>query len=152
MEAAGLPPGSSATGPAADGTGWQPISWRVRLGLHGSKPLAYDDLRDWISALEKAGELKRIHEEVSPELEITEITDRVRKIGSHPSPKKNGKDGAPTVADAYAPGGPALLFENIKGHPGQKVLINQFGSERRMALSLGVEKVDEIAERIHTLM
>ena len=39
--------------------------------------MAYDDLRDWIKTLEKHGELKRIREEVSPELEITEITDRV---------------------------------------------------------------------------
>ena len=44
--------------------------------------MAYDDLRDWIETLEKHGELKRIREEVSPELEITEITDRVSKIGS----------------------------------------------------------------------
>jgi 4-hydroxy-3-polyprenylbenzoate decarboxylase len=44
--------------------------------------LAYDDLRDWIKTLEKHGELKRIHEEVSPELEITEITDRASKIGA----------------------------------------------------------------------
>ena len=44
--------------------------------------MAYDDLRDWIRTLEKNGELKRIREEVSPELEITEITDRVSKIGS----------------------------------------------------------------------
>ena len=44
--------------------------------------MAYDDLRDWIKTLEKHGELKRIREEVSPELEITEITDRVSKIGS----------------------------------------------------------------------
>jgi 4-hydroxy-3-polyprenylbenzoate decarboxylase len=91
--------------------------------------LAYDDLRDWIKTLEKHGELKRIREEVSPELEITEITDRVTKAG-----------------------GPALLFENVKGHPGHKVLINQFGSERRMALALGVDRVDEIAERISGLM
>ena len=91
--------------------------------------MAYDDLRDWIKTLEKHGELKRISEEVSPELEITEITDRVSKSG-----------------------GPALLFENIKGHPGHKVFINQFGSERRMALALGVERLDEIAERIHGLM
>ncbi len=41
--------------------------------------MAYDDLRDWIKTLEKHGELKRIREEVSPELEITEITDRVCK-------------------------------------------------------------------------
>ena len=52
----------------------------------------------------------------------------------------------------YAPGGPALLFENVKGHPGHKVFINQFGSERRMALALGVDKLDEIAERITGLM
>jgi len=99
--------------------------------------LAYDDLRDWIKALEKHGELKHIREEVSPELEITEITDRVSKIGS------GGK---------YAPGGPALLFENVKGFPGQKVLINQFGSERRMALALGVDHLDEIAGRISGLL
>jgi 4-hydroxy-3-polyprenylbenzoate decarboxylase len=116
--------------------------------------LAYDDLRDWIKALEKHGELRRIREEVSPELEITEITDRVSKIGSssHPFRKERGKDGAREPSETYAPGGPALLFENIKGHPGHKVLINQFGSERRMALALGVDRIDEIAERIHALM
>lgn len=108
--------------------------------------MAYDDLRDWIKTLEKNGELKRIREEVSPELEITEITDRVSKIGSKPLQKSGD------VKPAYAPGGPALLFENIKGHPGHKVLINQFGSERRMAMSLGVERLDEIADRIKGLM
>ena len=76
--------------------------------------MAYSDLREWISALEKAGELKRIKAEVDPVLEITEITDRVSKWGPR------GSHGA---------GGPALLFENVKGHPGAKVLINQFGSE-----------------------
>ncbi len=119
--------------------------------------MAYDDLRDWIKTLEKYGELRRIREEVSPELEITEITDRVSKVGasSHPSSvfssKSHSKDGA-TTGGNYAPGGPALLFENVKGHPGHKVLINQFGSERRMALALGVERLDEIAERIRGLM
>ena len=110
--------------------------------------MAYDDLRDWIKALDKAGELKRIREEVSPELEITEITDRVAKIGA--KPHKTGKGTA--AKEKYAPGGPALLFENIKGHPGHKVFINQFGSERRMAMSLGVDHLDEIAERIKGLM
>ena len=105
--------------------------------------MAYTDLRDWIKTLEKQGELKRIQQEVSPDLEITEITDRVSKIGAKSGPK---------TRESYAPGGPALLFENIKGHPGQKVLINQFGSERRMNLALGVERLDEIAERIHGLM
>jgi 4-hydroxy-3-polyprenylbenzoate decarboxylase len=98
--------------------------------------LAYDDLRDWIKALEKQDELKRIGEEVSAELEITEITDRVSKL-------RTGKHG---------PGRPALLFENVKGHAGQKVLMNQFGSERRMALALGVDRLDEIAARISGLM
>jgi 4-hydroxy-3-polyprenylbenzoate decarboxylase len=105
--------------------------------------LAYDDLRDWIGTLEKHGELKRIHEEVSPELEITEITDRVSKIGA-------GQSGA--TQQKYAPGGPALLFENVTGHPGHKVFINQFGSERRMALALGVDRLDEIAVRIRGLI
>ncbi|HLY40947.1 MAG TPA: UbiD family decarboxylase [Terracidiphilus sp.] len=106
--------------------------------------VAYDDLRDWITALEKQGELKRIREEVSPELEITEITDRVSKIGA--TGTRIG------TKQKYAEGGPALLFENVKGYPGHKVFINQFGSERRMAMALGVERVDEIAERIHGLM
>jgi 4-hydroxy-3-polyprenylbenzoate decarboxylase len=107
--------------------------------------LAYDDLRDWIKTLEKQGELKRIREEVSPELEITEITDRVSKIGV-----ASAKDRA--ASSKYAAGGPALLFENVKGHPGHKVFINQFGSERRMALALGVDGLDEIADRISGLM
>ncbi|HEV2135559.1 MAG TPA: UbiD family decarboxylase [Terracidiphilus sp.] len=104
--------------------------------------MAYDDLRDWIKTLEKQGELKRIGEEVSPELEIAEITDRVSKMGSGQG-ARGGK---------YAPGGPALLFERVKGHPGHKVLMNQFGSERRMAMALGVERLDEIAARISGLM
>ncbi|MGA3373708.1 MAG: UbiD family decarboxylase [Terracidiphilus sp.] len=108
--------------------------------------MAYNDLRDWIKALEKAGELKRIREEVSPELEITEITDRVSKICA-----PAGAD-AKTGAGKYAPGGPALLFENVKGHPGHKVFINQFGSQRRMAMALGVERLDEIADRITGLL
>ena len=105
--------------------------------------MAYKDLRDWIQTLEKQGELKRVREEVSPELEITEITDRVSKIGSHSGRQKESK---------YPPGGPALLFENVKGHPGHKVFINQFGSERRMAMALGVDNLEQIAERIHSLI
>jgi 4-hydroxy-3-polyprenylbenzoate decarboxylase len=108
--------------------------------------MAYDDLRDWIKTLEKHGELKRIREEVSPELEITEITDRVSKIGAR------GSSNSTSGAGNYAPGGPALLFENVKGHPGHSVLINQFGSERRMTLALGVDRLDQIAERITGLL
>ena len=111
--------------------------------------MAYNDLREWIAALDKTGELKRITEPVSPRLEITEITDRVSKIGKLQSGKSSetGKS-----KQAYTAGGPALLFENIAGHPGHKVFINQFGSERRMALALGVNHLDEIAARIQGLL
>src|SRR6195256_5069273 len=100
--------------------------------------LAYDDLRDWIKALDRAGELKRIRTEADPILEIAEITDRVSKSKS--------KDGQGTV------GGKALLFENLKGYPGSQLLINQFGSARRMRLALEVDTLDEIAERIRGFM
>ena len=93
--------------------------------------MAYDDLREWIKALDRAGELKKIKTEVDPILEITEIADRVSKSGS---------------------GGPALLFQNIKGHPGSQVLINQFGSARRMKLALEVDALDEVADRIRHFM
>ncbi len=112
--------------------------------------MAYDDLRDWIKTLEKNGELRRIREEVSPELEITEITDRVSKSGARGI--GSGGKGSGASQSKFAPGGPALLFENVKGHPGHQVLINQFGSERRMAMALGVERIEEIAERISGLM
>jgi len=103
--------------------------------------LAYDDLRDWIAALDRAGELRKIRTEVDPILEITEITDRVSKM-----PVKNNG------GRASSPGGPALLFQNVKGHPGAQVLINQFGSARRMDLALEVETLDEVADRIRQFM
>ena len=98
--------------------------------------MAYDDLRDWIRALESAGELKRIRTEADPILEITEIADRVSK----------SRDQQGTV------GGKALLFENVKGYPGSQLLINQFGSARRMCLALEVNTLDEIAGRIRAFM
>ncbi|HEV2114241.1 MAG TPA: UbiD family decarboxylase domain-containing protein, partial [Terriglobales bacterium] len=103
--------------------------------------MAYSDLRDWIAALDRAGELKRVKAEVDPILEITEITDRVSKSGRHGSAMR-----------ATAPGGPALLFENVKGYRGAKVLINQFGSERRMQMALEVNSLDEVAGRIRQFM
>ena len=99
--------------------------------------MAYDDLREWIAALDRAGELKKIRTEVDPVLEITEVTDRVSK--------GLGSKGAP-------PGGPALLFQNIKGHSGSQVLINQFGSLRRMNLALEVDALDQVADRIRAFM
>src|ERR1700688_2160034 len=86
--------------------------------------MAYADLRDFIRALEKHGELKRISFEVDPKLEITEFADRSVKSG-----------------------GPALLFENPKGSK-IPVLINSFASMRRMEIALKVESIDEIAGRI----
>src|SRR5712664_50607 len=82
-----------------------------------------------MAALERAGELKTIHTPVNPILEIAEITDRVSKTG-----------------------GPALLFQNVEGHPGSQVLINQFGSESRMKLALEVDSLNEIADRIRHFM
>src|SRR5205814_8336987 len=58
--------------------------------------------------------------------------------------------GRPT--NAQQPGGPALLFQNIKGHPGSQLLINQFGSARRMNLALEVDSLDQVADRIRAFM
>ncbi len=86
--------------------------------------MAYSDLREFIRALEKNGELKRIPFEVDPYLEITEFADRAVKRG-----------------------GPALLFEKPKGSK-VPVLINSFASARKMQIALGVDSIDEIAGRI----
>ena len=86
--------------------------------------MAYDDLRDFIRALEKQGELRRIPFPVDPVLEITEFADRAVKTG-----------------------GPALLFENPTGSD-IPVLINSFASMRRMELALEVSSVEEVAQRI----
>ena len=102
--------------------------------------MAYNDLRDWIKALDQGGELKRIRTEADPILEVTEIADRVSKS------KVTDKDGQGSV------GGKALLFENLKGYPGARLLINQFGSARRMKLALEVDALDEIADRIRAFL
>ena len=86
--------------------------------------MAYNDLRDFVAALEKSGELKRIPFEVDPYLEITEFADRSVKSG-----------------------GPALLFEKPKGST-VPVLINAFASMKRMEIALEVDSVDEVARRI----
>ena len=90
--------------------------------------MAYTNLREFIRNLEKAGELKRIKTAVSPDLEITEITDRISKSC-----------------------GPALLFEKVEGSK-MPLLINAFGSKKRMAMALNVENLDEIAAEIDTLI
>ena len=90
--------------------------------------MPYDDLRDFIRALEKASELKRIPFEVDPYLEITEFADRSVKSG-----------------------GPALLFEKPKGSD-VPVLINAFASMRRMEIALEVASVEEVAAQISELL
>ncbi|HEY6960730.1 MAG TPA: menaquinone biosynthesis decarboxylase [Gaiellaceae bacterium] len=86
------------------------------------------DLRDWIALLEREGELVRVRAEVDPKLEITEIVDRVVKQG-----------------------GPALLFERPKGAD-VPLLINQFGTEKRMCMAFGVERLDDISERVGEIL
>ncbi len=109
---------------------------RIIVCFLAESDLAYNDLREWIAALDRAGELRKIRTEADPILEIAEIADRVSKS----SPQK------------YGTGGPALLFQNIKGHPGSQLFINQFGSERRMRLALEVDALDQIADRIRAFM
>ncbi len=89
----------------------------------------YKSLSEFITRLERVGELIRISTPVSSELEIAEITDRMVKT------KGSGK---------------ALLFENTdKDFP---VLTNLYGSERRMAMALGVERLEDISERLNSLV
>ena len=86
------------------------------------------DLREWIALLEREGELVRVPAEVDPYLEVTEIVDRSVRAR-----------------------GPALLFEKPKGasHP---LLINQFGTERRMCLALGVDSLDDAAAKLGSVL
>jgi 4-hydroxy-3-polyprenylbenzoate decarboxylase len=108
--------------------------------------LPFDDLRQWIAALDRAGELKRIQTEASPILEIAEITDRVSKV------HLRGQPPSVRAGEGRQPGGPALLFQNLKGHARSQLLINQFGSDARMKLALGVSSFDEVADRIRAFM
>jgi len=108
--------------------------------------LPFDDLRHWIAALDRAGELKRIQTEADPILEIAEITDRVSKM------HLRGQPPSVRAGEGRQPGGPALLFQNLKGHARSQLLINQFGSDARMKLALGVSSFDEVADRIRAFM
>jgi 4-hydroxy-3-polyprenylbenzoate decarboxylase len=93
--------------------------------------VGYADLREFVKRLEKEGELRRVKAEVDPVLEVTEVVQRAQAIAG---PKGNS-------------GGMALLFENPKGSR-YPLLINAFGSVRRMELAFEVEKLDEVAARI----
>jgi 4-hydroxy-3-polyprenylbenzoate decarboxylase len=89
---------------------------------------AYDDLRDFLAAVEKDGDLARVPVRVDPHLEVAEIVTRVVRAG-----------------------GPALLFSDVGGKD-MPLAINVFGTERRMAKALGVERLDEIGHRIRDLL
>src|SRR3982750_2799458 len=86
------------------------------------------DLREWIALLEREGELVRVTAEVDPYLEVTEIVDRTVKAG-----------------------GPALLFESPKGAR-CPLLVNQFGTERRRCLALGVDRLDDAADKLGSVL
>jgi 4-hydroxy-3-polyprenylbenzoate decarboxylase len=86
--------------------------------------MPYDGLRDFITKLEKENELARIGHEVDPVLEMTVIAEK-----------------------AFKAGGKALLFENPKGYD-IPVLMNAFGTEKRMKMALEVDKFEEIGERL----
>ena len=86
--------------------------------------MPFADLQEFLAALESKKLLKRIKAEVSQDLEIAEITDRVVKAG-----------------------GPALLFENVRGHT-VPVAINLFGSDERMAVAMEVESVEKLPESL----
>jgi len=93
----------------------------------------YADLRSFVDALERSGELVRVRAPVSPVLEIAEITDRVSKSAAPSRPSRSAQRNDPRFFDR---GGPALLFENVEGSS-FPVLINAFGSYRRMEMALG---------------
>ena len=88
------------------------------------------DLRSFLDDLDRAGELVRIKEPLAVKLEIAEVADRVMKMPG---------------------GGPGLLIQNPSGYD-MPVAINTMGSERRMAIALGVGDVQEIADEIEDLL
>ncbi len=90
--------------------------------------MAWKNQQQFIDALDKAGELLRITTYVDPKLEIAEITDRISKSGN---------------------GGKAILFENT-GYD-FPVLMNAYGSEKRMCMALGVNHLDDVAHEIENL-
>ena len=97
--------------------------------------MAFRDLREFIAAVEEKGWLKRVKAPVDWRLEIAEITDRLSKA----------------AVDGIGPGGPALLFEQVKGSQ-IPLAINLFGTKVRMELALGVSDLDDVARRIDELL
>ncbi len=97
--------------------------------------MTLDNISQFLSAIDRVGELARITEPVRAKLELAEIADRVMK---------------------HQGGGKALYFENVILDDGERskypVAINLFGSMRRMSLALGVDNLDEIGERITEML
>ena len=109
-------------------------SFQINFEFH-TQAMAYRNQQHFIDTLEKEGELLRIKTFVDPKLEMAEITDRISKQPG---------------------GGKALLFENTGYDPacrqaGFPVLMNAYGSERRMCLALGVQHLDDVAKEIENL-
>ena len=97
--------------------------------------MGYADLREFVRRLEKEGELRRVRAEVDPVLEIVEVVQRAQ---AQPGPKGN-------------PGGMALLFEKPKGSK-FPLLVNTFGSVRRMELAFEVGRLEEVADRVEATL
>src|SRR5579872_5101240 len=115
--------------------------------------MPYDTLPEFLTALESAGELRRIKTSVDPVLEVAEIADRVSK-----APDRDGNY-AGSQAAPFGGASPkhgtgavnqALLFENVKGSS-VPLAINTFGSYKRMNMALGSESFDELADKIGEL-
>ena len=88
----------------------------------------FPDIQSFMRVLEERGELLRVREPVSRDLEITEISDRLVKKG-----------------------GPAVLFENVVGSD-YPVVMGLMGTRERMALAVGVNDLDELAQKIRALI
>ena len=97
--------------------------------------MSLDNISQFLSAIDRAGELARITEPVKARLELCEIADRVMKQPG---------------------GGKALFFENVILDSGERspypVVINLYGSMRRMSLALGVDDLDEVGARITEML
>ena len=89
--------------------------------------MAFPDIQSFVRVLEERGELVRVSTPVSRELEITEIADRLVKAG-----------------------GPAVLFENVRGSE-FPLVIGMLGTRERVALSLGVRDLDDLAKKAESL-
>ena len=92
--------------------------------------MPFKDLREFLKALEREGELVRIREPLSPILEITEVIDRTTKLPG---------------------GGKALLFENVKGYD-IPIVANLYGSEKRIKMALGYENLEDIGWKLYRIL